>query len=180
MKAILKSLAVVTYETVNGLIFALPRFVLCDRFKALFLRLQGARIGKRTIFYPGVRINPGRNLIIGDDVDLAWGVLITTRGGVSIGDRTWIGYRTMIFSSNHSIPAGRESIFLSSTQTRCDDQLKKVTIANDVWIGAGAIILPGVTIGEGSVIAAGSVVTKDIPAYVIAAGCPAKVIKNRE
>lgn len=58
-------------------------------------------------------------------------------------------------------------------------QSVKVVIGNDVWIGAGAIILPGVTIGDGAVIGAGSVVTKSVPPFAIVAGCPAKIIKKR-
>lgn len=57
---------------------------------------------------------------------------------------------------------------------------KEIVIENDVWIGYGAIILPGVNIGQGSVIAAGSVVTKDVPSYSVVAGVPAVVIKNRK
>jgi maltose O-acetyltransferase len=53
-----------------------------------------------------------------------------------------------------------------------------VIIGNSVWVGGGAIILPGVSIGDGAVVAAGAVVTKDVPAYVVVAGNPAKVIKN--
>ena len=59
-------------------------------------------------------------------------------------------------------------------------QHKKVTIENDVWIGANCLILPGVTIGEGAVVAGGSVVTKDVPAYAIVGGTPAKIIRMRD
>jgi acetyltransferase-like isoleucine patch superfamily enzyme len=111
---------------------------------------------------------------IGNHVDLAWGVLITTSGGVEIGDRTLVGYRTLILSANHNIPPRPGTIF-GSGHTK-----KKVTIANDVWIGAHCMILPGVTIGEGAVIAGGSVVTKDVAPFEIVGGVPAKVIKTRE
>ena len=62
------------------------------------------KIGKGVVIYPGVWITPGRNLIIKDNVDLAKDVLITTSGGVEIGERTLIGYRTQIISSDHTIP----------------------------------------------------------------------------
>lgn len=156
------------------LIFSMPRFRLLNHVKAMFLRAVGAKIGRRVVFYPGVWICTGRNLRLGDDVDLALGVLITTDGGVSIGDRTLIGYHTQIISGNHIIPAGRGRIF-GSGHTK-----GPVSIDADVWIGAQCVILPGVTIGEGSVIAAGSVVTRDIPAFSIAAGVPAKVIRERD
>jgi acetyltransferase-like isoleucine patch superfamily enzyme len=121
-----------------------------------------------------VWIAPGRNLIIGDDVDLALGVLITTNGGVTIGSRTLIGYRAQIISANHRIPPAHGPIFGSGHDK------KPVNIGADAWIGANVIVMPGVTIGEGAVIAGGSVVTKDIPAYTIAAGVPARPIRLRE
>lgn len=169
----MKSFILITYETMMSLLFLLPRYSIFNYIKKVFLVLIGAKVGKRVIFYPGVWINTGRNLIIGDDVDFAKDVLITTEGGVEIGDRTLIGYRTQILSVNHSIPPVGERIPISG------DVYKTVHIANDVWIGAGCIILPGVTIGEGAIIAAGSVVTKDIQENTIAAGIPAKVIRVR-
>ena len=88
---------VVSYEVVMRCLFALPRYRFLNHFKSLFLQLNGALIGRRVIYYPGVWIAPGRNLVIGDDVDLAFGVLIETSGGVTIGDRTLVGFGTKIF-----------------------------------------------------------------------------------
>src|SRR6478609_3621530 len=99
-----KNFIVCSYETFSFLIFALPRHKLFNFIKANYLRLQGASIGKSITFYPGIRINPGKQIKIGNYVDLAWGVLITTKGSVEIGDRTLIGYRTQILSSNHIVP----------------------------------------------------------------------------
>ena len=168
-----KSFLVISYETLMGFIFSLPRYRILTFLKVFLLRLMGARIGKKPYIYPGVWITPGTNLVLGDHVDLAKDVLITTRGGVEIGDRTLIGYRTQISSSNHTIPPVGEPFPISG------DQHSPIYIANDVWIGASCIITAGVTIGPGAVIAAGSVVTKDIPSNSIAAGVPAKVIKMR-
>ncbi len=168
----MKYFGVVAYEFLYRILFSLPRFSFINYCKKLMLGWLGAQIGKRPIFYPGVWIMPGRNLVVGNDVDFALDVLITTGGGVQIGDRVLIGYRTQILSSNHHIN-GREPIFNSG------HVYKQVVIGNDVWIGAGVIVLPGVTIGEGAVIAAGSVVTKDVPAFTIAAGVPARVIRER-
>lgn len=134
---------------------------------------QGAKFGKRVSIYPGVWISPGRNLVVGDDVDLAKDVLITTTGGVEIGDRTLIGYRTQILSSNHTIPPIGEPFPISG------DEHKKVIIGKDVWIGANCVITPGVTIGEGAVVAAGAVVTKDVEPNAIVGGVPARLIKFR-
>lgn len=154
-------------------LFFMPRYRSLNFVKSMFLRVLGAKVGKRVVFYPGVWINPPSKIIIGDDVDLALNVLITTGGRVEIGDRTLIGYGTKILSSNHVIPQDQEKIFFAGHSN------KEVIIENDVWIGADCIILPGVRIGEGSVIAAGSIVTKDIAPFTINVGAPAKTIRER-
>lgn len=155
------------------LLFALPRYRLLNALKAAFLRLVGAEVGHRVVFYPGVWIAPGRNLRLGDDVDLAAGVLITTSGSVEIGARTLVGYRAQILSANHSVPSGRGRIFDSGHDK------KPVAIGADAWIGAAAIVLPGVSIGDGAVVAAGSVVTHDVAPYSVVAGVPARLVRAR-
>lgn len=168
-----KSFLVISYEAIMGLVFALPRYRLFIYFKVSLLRIMGAKIGKKVFIYPGVWITPGRNLILGNNVDLAKDVIITTGGGVFIGDRTLVGYRTQILSANHSIPPIGEPFPISG------DNFGEVYIGNDVWIGANCIITAGVRIGKGAVVAAGSVVTKDVPANAIVGGVPAKIIKMR-
>lgn len=174
VKRLIKPFIVVTYELIMQLLLALPRYRMLNALKASFLRLLGARIGRRVVFYPGVWIAPGRNLTLGDDVDLAKDVLITTSGGVTIGDRTLIGYRTQILSNNHTIPPGRQPIFYSGSSG------KPVHVGSDVWIGGNCMILPGVTIGDGAVVAGGSIVTRDVEAYSIVAGVPAELIRRRD
>ena len=169
----MKYFLVVSYELIMQLIFLLPRYRFLNFIKSNFLKLLGAKVGKRVVFYPGVWITPVKDLVLGDDVDLAKDVLITTGGKVSIGDRTLIGYRTQVLSSNHNIPDDNGKIFGAGHSK------KEVRIANDVWIGANCIITAGVTIAEGSVVAAGSVVTKDIPPFCIYGGVPAKLIRKR-
>lgn len=169
----IKPFYVVSYEAVMQVLFALPRFRTITFVKVLLLKIMGAKVGRKPYIYPGVWITPGRNLTLGDNVDLAKDVLITTTGGVTIGDRTLVGYRSMILSSNHTIPPVGEPFPVSG------DKHNPIHISNDVWIGANCIITAGVTIGKGAVIAAGSVVTKDIPDNSIAAGVPAKIIKMR-
>lgn len=155
-------------------LFNLPRYRLFIFFKISLLRIMGAKIGKGVVIYPGVWIAPGRNLIIKDYVDLAKDVLITTSGGVQIGERTLIGYRTQIISSDHTIPPLGESFPISG------DKHAKILIGNDVWIGANCIITSGVSIGDGAVIAGGSVVTKNVPENAIYGGVPAKIIRMRK
>lgn len=151
----------------------MPRFRLFNVIKKYFLIVFGAKIGRRPVFYHGVWISPGKNLTVGDDVDFALGVIVSTAGGVDIGDRVLIGYNTCILSTNHKIPESKGKIFLSGHSKA------EVKIENDVWIGAGCIILPGVTIGEGAVIGAGSVVTKNVEPFTIVGGVPAQKIKER-
>lgn len=165
---------VVLVETITQIVLLLPRFRLFNAFKVWYLSFFGARFGSRCVLYPGIWIQPGRKLTVGTDVDFAVGVLLTTSGGVVIGDRVLIGYGSKIISSNHRIPRKHQTIFNSG------HVYEPVTIENDVWIGANVIILPGAIIREGSVIAAGAVVSGDIPPFSIAAGVPAKVIKKRE
>lgn len=168
-----KNFLICTFELISSIVFFLPRHQLFNLIKSNFLRLLGSKVGKHITYYPGITLSPGNKMVIGDHVDLAWGVLITTSGGVEIGDRTLIGYNTQIFSSNHVVPPNMGRIFDSGHEK------KKVIISNDVWIGAGCIILPGVTIGEGAVVAAGSVVTKDVAPFTYVGGVPAKCIKER-
>lgn len=174
MKELIRPIIVVSYEFIQQLLFALPRYRVMNFLKARFLKLNGAKIGRGCTFYPRVWIAPGRGLVLGDDVDLALDVLITTSGGVEIGDRTLIGYRAQIISANHVIPKGYDQIFKSGHDKA------KVIIGQDVWIGGNSMILPGVTIGDGAVVAGGSVVNRDVPSYTIVGGIPAKIIKKRD
>jgi len=170
----MKSIFVAAFEIILCSIFYLPRVLFFSNLKKMFLLLVGAKIGKRPSIYPGVWIFPGKGLEAGDDVDFALGVIITTNGGVKIGNRVLIGYRAQIISANHIIPQYPEKIFSAGHEK------KGVVIGDDVWIGANSVILPGVTVGQGSVIAAGSIVTKDVQAYTIVGGIPAKLIKDRK
>lgn len=115
-----------------------------------------------------------RHIIIHQNTFLGEYVVIYGHGGVEIGENTLIAMHTVIVSSNHTIPLRSEKI------RDKPDILLPTKIGSDVWIGANCTILGGVRIGDGAVIGAGSVVTKDIPPYAIAFGNPAKVIKYRE
>ena len=163
----MKKIFVALYEIL------LPRVLFFSELKVYILRLVGAKVGKRTTIYPSVWIFPGKGLECGNDVDFALGVIVTTNGGVTIGNRVLLGYRTQILSANHRIPEGKGRIFGAG-----HDQAP-VSIGDDVWLGANSIVLPGVNIGEGAIVAAGSVVTKDVAAFTIVGGIPAKIIKNR-
>lgn len=103
--------------------------------------------------------------------------------GIFIGNNVLLGPRVYIRSANHQFDRSDVPINQQGHQAKnisYQNQIYSIVIEDDVWIGANTIILPGVKIGKGAVIGAGSVVTKDIPAAAIAVGSPAKVIKHRE
>jgi acetyltransferase-like isoleucine patch superfamily enzyme len=117
-------------------------------------------------------VDAGR-IQIGEDTRLNRGCTLTSYARISIGDFTIIGEFVSIRDANHGLKRGEPMRYQPHT---CEP----ILIGRDVWIGRGSCILPGVTIGEGAVIGANSVVTRDIPGFAIAAGVPAKVIKIRE
>jgi acetyltransferase-like isoleucine patch superfamily enzyme len=122
----------------------------------------------------GVELNPwGGSIRIARRVWLGPYVVIYGHGGVEIGEQTLISMHCAILSSNHAIPAPGELI------RDLPDKLLPTKIGRDVWIGANAVILGGVTIGDGAVIAAGAVVTKDVEAGAIVGGVPASLIRKR-
>jgi acetyltransferase-like isoleucine patch superfamily enzyme len=112
-----------------------------------------------------IRINKNSSIGVGTQI---WGA-----GGVDIGENVLIGGNTFISTVNHNIGDTEKSIMEQGST------LKAIKIENDCWLGANVIVLPGVTIGEGSVIGAGSVVTKDIPSYSISYGVPARIVDKR-
>lgn len=107
--------------------------------------------------------------------DSAWneGCIFNCEGGLTIGNNVIIGPHVCINTSNHNFTNSELPIRLQGWTNDA------VNIEDDVWIGANAVILPGVTIGKGAVIGAASVVTKSIPAYSVAVGNPAHVIRER-
>lgn len=143
------------------------------------LTKEGIHIGSNvtikasTIIDSGLLNNIGLGLIIGDNVGISQGCFIQASATVRIENNVIIGPGVMLFSENHQFNAMDININEQGV-TR-----EPVTIKEGAWIGAKAIILCGVTVGKGSVIAAGSVVTKDVPDYAIYAGIPAKMIKVR-
>ncbi|CAK1362772.1 putative acetyltransferase [Cercospora beticola] len=127
-------------------------------------------IGKGAYIEPPFAFDYGCNISIGDRFYGAFRLTIIDCGLVTIGDRVMVGPGVSIFAATHE----------TEVQSRRDDIefAKPVTIGNDCWIGGHVVILPGVTIGDGCTIAAGSIVTKDIPAWSVAMGSPARVVRK--
>ncbi|KMT57868.1 putative acetyltransferase [Listeria fleischmannii 1991] len=110
----------------------------------------------------------GRNLTIGKNVFINCNVMLTDLGGITIEDHVLIGPGAQILSVGHPL----------SPENRLGVVLKPIFIKRNAWIGAGATVLPGVTIGEDAIVAANATVTKDVPAGKIVAGTPAKIIQS--
>lgn len=135
-----------------------------------------AKVGKDTNIHPTVLLRQAERIEIGDHCLLNHNNVLQAgkeSGKIKIGNYVHTGANVMIFAFNHSID---DTNIPSKLQDYYDAD---VTIEDDVWIGAGSVIVAGVSIGKGSVIGSNSVVTKDIPPYSIAAGVPAKVIRSR-
>lgn len=128
-------------------------------------------IGKKCNFrkFCQFRVLDNGNVNIGDNVFMNTNVSVTCRSSISIGANSKIANNVVIIDHDHDYR--NNNVGYKSAE---------VTIGDSVWIGANAVILKGVTIGEHSVVAAGSVVNKDIPAFCVAAGVPAKVIKENK
>ena len=138
--------------------------------------IRGAvEVGPECELNQGVELNPwGGKIRLGRRVWLGPYAVIYGHGGVEIGEQTLISMHVSILSSDHAIPERAKLI------RDCRDELKPTKIGKDVWIGANSVVLGGVTIGDGCVVGAGAVVTKDLPAYSVAVGVPAKIVRSRE
>lgn len=136
--------------------------------KRLLSELFG-NMGKGTFIEPPFFCDYGGNIHLGDRVFFNFNCVILDVAQVTIGSHVMFGPSVQVYTATHPLDADQRRSGLESA--------KPITIGDDVWIGGGAILCPGVTIGARSVIGAGSVVTKDIPTDVFAAGNPCRVIR---
>lgn len=134
------------------------------------LRTLLRHAGDGAMFEPTFRCEFGYNISVGDRFYANFDCVMLDGGGITIGDHVLLGPRVSIYTTNHALdPAERAAGACAA---------RPVVIGDDVWIGGGVTINPGVTIGDGAVIGSGSVVTRDIPARTIAAGVPARIIRQ--
>lgn len=137
-----------------------------DTLRPLFTQLLGEALDGSSHILPPCYIDFGRQVKVGKNVFINHNCTMMSAGGIEIGDDVQIGPQVTITTTNHDF----------------DDRYtlicKPVRIHNNVWIGAGALILPGVTIGENAVIAGGAVVTRDVEPNVVVGGNPARVLKR--
>ena len=129
--------------------------------------LIGQEVDDNFGLFPPFYTDYGMNIKLGKHVFINSGCCFQDQGGIEIGDNVQLGHQTVIATLNHDL----------NPQKRWNMIPAPVKIGNNVWIGSHATILSGVTIGDNAVIAAGAVVTKDVPANVVIGGVPAKIIK---
>jgi maltose O-acetyltransferase len=137
-------------------------------------RAAGARIGARTRIYGKVQIEGvgaiARNVVVGADCMFTTPLYLNASAPIRMGDRVVIGHHAMIITDDH---------ITTDPLQRCGERISKpVVIEDGVWIGARATILPGVTLGAGSIVAAGALVARDVPPHTLVGGVPARPIKR--
>ncbi|MEG1617315.1 MAG: sugar O-acetyltransferase [Bacteroidales bacterium] len=134
-----------------------------------FLKKILGKIGRNVHFEPNFRCEFGMNISIGDNFYANFDCIMLDANKITIGNNVLFGPRVGLYSANHAIDAEERR------QGGC--YARPIVIGDNVWIGAGVHIMGGVQIGENSIIGAGSVVTRDVPDNVIAAGVPCRVLR---
>lgn len=167
-------------ESVNGR--KLHAVELCTKLNAIsptdgtskntVIRELFGSVGRTPTVLPIFNCDNGKNIHVGNNFLANYNVTILDIAPVYIGDYVMIGPNTSIITVNHPLSPAKRRKHVG--------QAKPITIGNDVWIGAGCTILPGVTIGNNVVIAAGAVVTKGVPDNCVVGGVPAKVLRKIE
>lgn len=135
-----------------------------QRVEALIEELIPASVRIRQPFYTDF----GKNIHFGENVFVNVGVQMQDQGGIFIGDNVLIGQQVVLATLDHGL----------TVDERSNLHPEKISIEDNVWIGANVTVTKGVTIGKGAVVAAGAVVNADVPPYTVVGGIPAKVIKK--
>lgn len=138
-----------------------------EELREIMGRLIGKKVDDSFRLFPPFYTDFGKNITIGKDVFINSGCHFQDQGGIEIGNGALIGHNVVLATINHD---------LNPKENR-KNHYAPIKIGAHVWIGSNATILPGVTIGEYAVVAAGAVVTKDVPAMTVVGGVPAKVLK---
>jgi acetyltransferase-like isoleucine patch superfamily enzyme len=137
--------------------------------RKFFFRLAGMEIGEGSTLHTGCRFFQPKNIKIGEGTIIGDRCFLDGRASLTIGNHVDIASQVLIYNSEHDINA--EDFGATEALVKIEDY---------VFIGPRAIILPGVTVGKGAIVAAGAVVTKDVPEFAIVGGVPAKVIGERK
>jgi acetyltransferase-like isoleucine patch superfamily enzyme len=137
------------------------------RVRELLAQLTGRPIDETVTVFPPFYSDFGKNITLGKRIFINSGCKFQDQGGVVIGDDCLIGHNTVMATLNHDLSPNR----------RADMHPARIVVGRNVWIGSNATILPGVTIGDNAVVAAASVVTKDVPENAVVVGSPARVVR---
>lgn len=137
-------------------------------WRSFLLRCFGARVAKGVHVYPKVIIWAPWNLILEEECGMANGVELYSQGLITVGKRAVISQGSYICTGTHDYTKRGFPLYTLP-----------ITIGAEAWLAADVFVHPGVTIGEGAVIGARSVITKDMPAWTVCAGFPCKVLKER-
>jgi len=138
-----------------------------EEIREIMGRLTGKKVDDSFRMFPPFYTDFGKNITIGKDVFINSGCHFQDQGGIRIGDGTLIGHNVVLATINHDL----------APEENRKNHYAPITIGAHVWIGSNATVLPGVTLGDWSVVAAGAVVTQDVPPRTVVGGVPAKVLK---
>ncbi len=141
-----------------------------DEVRALLSELFGKPVPATFRVFPPFYADFGKNIEVGEGVFINACCHFQDHGGVTLGDGCQIGHNVVFATLNHFLEPAKRKLSYPAP----------IVLGKNVWVGSNATILQGVTIGDNAVIAAGAVVTKDVPAGCVAAGVPAKVVKKIE
>jgi acetyltransferase-like isoleucine patch superfamily enzyme len=166
-------------------LLAKPVFKVLCKFNGFRNRLlldqiqsQLGACGRNVSFTPDCVFNSPETIFIGNDVYIGYGAYFSAvNAHIRIEDKVMFGPQVALICGNHNTSVIGEYMFDVKVKKGEDD--RPIIVEKDVWIGFRAIILKGVTVHRGSIVAAGSIVTKDVPPYAIVCGVPAKVIRFR-
>ncbi|KNC19163.1 thiamine biosynthesis protein ThiF [Arthrobacter sp. RIT-PI-e] len=139
-----------------------------SRVRQLLSQLTGRHIDDSVTVFPPFYSDFGKNITFGQRVFINAGCKLQDQGGISIGNDCLIGHNVVMATLNHDLQPSK----------RADMHPAPIVIGQNVWIGANATILPGITIGDNAVIAAAAVVTKDVPANAVVVGSPARIARR--
>lgn len=138
------------------------------RVRELLAELTGRPIDGSVALFPPFYSDFGRKITLGRRVFINSGCRFQDQGGITIGDDCLIGHNVVLATLNHDLDPSR----------RADMHPAPIVIGRNVWVGANATVLPGVTIGDDAVVGAASVVTKDVPPASVVVGSPARVVRS--
>ena len=159
-------------EVVGWLLRSLPGFI-PGMLRYGFYRMMFEHMGGLALVYPGVYLTHTYGISVGGGFSINTGAFMDGRGGIEMGDNVMVGPYAVIVSSGHDF---RQR---GAPMSQRDHVPAPIEIGSDVWIGAHSVISGKVRIGNGAVVGAGAVVTRDVPDYGIVGGVPARLIASR-